>query len=145
VQYVTSCANEGYNVGGMSLFYIGEDRAGEDAQQEYGEDVVLLAAGGELDYSVSQQLKECMAEHIDAGARRVILDLSEVSFIDSTAIGVLVGVVMKLHELGGGSLTVVCSQENKRVLQIFEIAGVDSLITLQLSREEALSALTLAG
>jgi len=137
-------ANRGYNVGGMSLFYIGEDTARENAQ-DCGEDVVVLVAGGELDYSVSPELKRSIVEHVDAGARRVILDLSEVSFIDSTSIGVLVGAVMKLHELGGGSLSVVCSQENRRVLQIFEIAGVDSLITLQPSREEALSALTVAG
>ncbi len=127
----------------MSLFYIGEDIT--EGSQLCDGDVVVLVAGGELDYSVSPQLKRGIADHIDAGARRLILDLSDVSFIDSTSIGVLVGVAMRLHELGDGSLSVVCSQYNKRVLQIFEIAGVESLITLQRSREEALSALTVAG
>jgi anti-sigma B factor antagonist len=127
----------------MSFFYIGDDATGEGA--EYGEDVVVLIAGGEIDFAASPQLKRRMADHIDAGARRLILDLSTVSFIDSTAIGVLVGAVMRLHELGGGSLAVVCTEDNERVMQIFEIAGIDSLITLHRTREEALSALTLAG
>jgi anti-sigma B factor antagonist len=74
-----------------------------------------------------------------------VLDLSMVTFIDSTAIGVLVGAVMRLREVEGGSLTVVCADENQRVLRIFEIAGVESLITLHSSREEALSELAVAG
>jgi anti-sigma B factor antagonist len=127
----------------MSFFYIGDDATGVAAK--YGEDVVVLIAGGEIDYAASPKLKRSMADHIDAGARHLILDLSTVTFIDSTAIGVLVGAVMRLHELGGGTLAVVCSADNARVLQIFEIAGVDSLIALHRSREEALSALTVAG
>jgi anti-sigma B factor antagonist len=127
----------------MSFFYIGDDATGEGAQ--YGDDVFVLVVGGEIDFAASPKLKRSMAEHIDAGARRLILDLSTVTFIDSTAIGVLVGAVMRLHQLGGGSLAVVCSEDNERVLQIFEIAGVDSLIALYRSREQALSALTVAG
>jgi anti-sigma B factor antagonist len=127
----------------MSFFYIGDDATGEGA--EYGEDVFVLVVGGEIDFAASPKLKRTLAEHIDDGARRLILDLSTVTFIDSTAIGVLVGAVMRLHQLGGGSLAVVCSDDNEPVLQIFEIAGVDSLIALHRSREQALSALTVAG
>jgi len=127
----------------MSFFYIGDDAAG--ARVEHGDDVVILVVGGEIDYAASPQLKRRIAEHIDAGARGLILDLSTATFIDSTAIGVLVGAVMKLHELGGGSLAVVCTEDNERVQQIFEIAGVDSLIALHRTREEAVDALAMAG
>ena len=127
----------------MSFFYISDDTKLEGA--DFGEDVAVLVAGGEIDYAASPQLRERIDERIDAGGRRLVLDLSMVSFIDSTAIGVLVGAVMRLHELGEGSLLVVCTDENQRVLRIFEVAGIDSLIPLHHSRAGALSALAGAG
>jgi anti-sigma B factor antagonist len=127
----------------MGFFYITDDVSIDG--WERSEDIAMLEAGGDIDYDASPQLRECLADQIHAGARRLVLDLSKVTFIDSTAIGVLVGAVMRLHEEGGGSLAVVCAEENRRVLRIFEIAGVDSLIVLHRSREEALLELTTAS
>jgi anti-sigma B factor antagonist len=126
----------------MSFFYISDETLLEGGG--YDEDVAVLAAGGEIDYAASPQLRQRIDERIEAGGRRLVLDLTAVTFVDSTAIGVLVGSVMRLHELGVGSLSVVCAEENTRVRRIFEIAGVDSLIALHRSRADALSALTAA-
>jgi anti-sigma B factor antagonist len=127
----------------VSFFYIGDDASAEGAR--YGADVVVMIAGGELDFAASPQIRERLADHVDAGMRRIVLDLSMASFIDSTAIGALVGAVMSLRERGGGSLSVVCPETNRRVLRIFEITGVESLIAVHGSREGALSELALAG
>lgn len=127
----------------MSFFYITDDvtTTGSDS----GGELVVMVASGELDYQASPDLRERIASHIDAGNRRLVIDISTVTFIDSTAIGVLVGAASKLQDAGGGSLAVVCADENERVLRIFDIAGVDSVITLYSSRAQALSALTPAG
>lgn len=125
----------------MSFFYLND----EDTPAGQGEDVALLAAGGEIDYAVSAQLRQRIDERIDDGARHLILDVSTVAFLDSTAIGVLVGAVMRLRELGCGSLNVVCPDENERIQGIFEIAGVDTLIALHRSRENALMSLAAAS
>jgi|HubBroStandDraft_2_1064218.scaffolds.fasta_scaffold00289_5 anti-sigma B factor antagonist len=127
----------------MGFFYIGDEAPAEVAH--HGDDVVVLVAGGELDYAASPQIRDHLRSRIDAGMRRLVLDLSGTTFIDSTAIGVLVAAVMQLQELDGGSLAVVCAEENRRVLRIFEIAGVDSLIALHRTREEALAELAVAG
>jgi anti-sigma B factor antagonist len=124
----------------MSSFYISDDVTATDLG---GENVAVLVAGGEIDYEASPQLKEHIVSQIKSGRRRLVLDLSSATFIDSTAIGVLVGAVTKLDEAGGGSLAVVC--EHEKVLQIFEMVGLDSLIALHRSRAEALSALAMAG
>jgi anti-sigma B factor antagonist len=126
----------------MSFFYISDDTTLEGVG--FGDDVAVLVAGGEIDHAASPQLRRCIDDCIDAGGRRLVLDLSPVSFIDSTAIGVLVGAVLRLHELGEGSLAVVCADENQRVQRIFEIAGIDGLIGLRHSRAGALSALSAA-
>ena len=125
----------------MSFFYI-SDEAGDGVQRS--DDMVILLAGGELDYAASPQLRERLADHVAAGKKHLVLDFSNVTFIDSTAIGVLVGAVMRLHELGGGSMAVVCPEENRRVLRIFEIAGLESLIALHDSCEQALAELAAA-
>ena len=123
----------------MRTFYIGDEVQVEDA----GEDLAILVVGGEVDFEVSPQLKARLMKTIKAGRRRLVLDLSDVTFIDSTAIGVIAGAVEKLDEAGGGSLAIVCTHD--KVMQIFEITGLDSVITVHPSRQEALAALTLAG
>jgi anti-sigma B factor antagonist len=123
----------------MGFFYISDDGTVNGA--EHGNDVAVLVAGGELDYSASPQLSERLAERIDGGSTRMVLDLSTVTFIDSTAIGALIANATRLNELGTGTLAVVCPEENRRVLRIFEIAGLDSVIALHGSREDAIAEL----
>lgn len=106
-----------------------------------GADTVLVTVSGEVDYAGCPELRACIAEQINTGKRRLIVDLSRVSFIDSMAIGVLVAAVARLRSLGSGSLVAVCVEHNERVLRIFDIAGVAEAITLYHSREEALAAL----
>jgi anti-anti-sigma factor len=106
-----------------------------------GVDVAVVVVSGELDYGASPRLRECLFGHIRAGGRHIVVDLSAVTFIDSTAIGVLVAAVTGLRESGGGSLAVVCAEENDRVLRIFDIAGVASVLALYRSAVEALLAL----
>ena len=125
----------------MSFFYLTEDATTQGVDRD--EEVVILVAGGELDYAASPQFRERIAEVI-GGGMRLVVDLSPTTFIDSTAIGALVGAVMRLREHGGGSLAVVCSEKNKQVLRTFDIAGVTGLIALYPSREAALLALAAA-
>ncbi len=124
----------------MRSFFISDNTAIEDRTDG---DLAIVAMGGELDYEASPQLRARLVGAIKAGGRRLVLDLSDVTFIDSTAIGVLAGTVARRDEAGGGSLSVVST--NDKVLQIFEITGLDGVISLHSSREEAVSAFSLAG
>ena len=119
----------------MSTFYISDETV--DAAAAGG--VGVLAAGGEIDLAASPLLHEHIARHVKAGTRHLIIDLSGATFIDSTAIGVLVGAVGSLREACGGTLAVVCEHEN--VLKIFEISGLQAAIAMYRTREEAMSAL----
>jgi anti-sigma B factor antagonist len=127
----------------MGFFYINDDVT--TAGSTSGDQPVVLVAGGELDYHSSPTLSERIASYLNGDRRRLVLDISAVTFIDSTTIGMLVGAAARLRDAGGGSLAVVCPDENRRVLRILDIAGVDSMIALHSSCEEALSALAMAG
>jgi anti-sigma B factor antagonist len=123
----------------MTSSFISEQEPTEVTEK--GDAVLIL--GGELDYEASPGLRRRMFAKITPSTRRLILDMTLATFIDSTAIGVLVGASTRLHEVSGGSLAVICADEN--VLRIFEIAGIDTMLTLYGSRDEAFAPHARAG
>jgi anti-sigma B factor antagonist len=83
-------------------------------------------------------LRDRLADLIDSGHHTVIVDLSEVGFLDSTGLGTLVAARTSATE-SGGALPVVCDQE--RVLKLFRITGLDSVFDLHASVADAVDAL----
>jgi anti-sigma B factor antagonist len=107
-----------------------------------GGDVRILRVVGDVDFDAAPQLKRHIMSRVDAGDRQFIVDLSAVEFIDSTAIGVLVGALRRLAA-NGGSLLVVCDNEDIR--GIFETVGLEHVIPLHRSHEDAFAALAHAA
>jgi anti-sigma B factor antagonist len=68
----------------------------------------------------------------------VVLDLVGVAFLDSTVLGTIVGALRRIRE-AGGALVVVLPETPAR--RIFEITGLDQVLSVQPSRAEALAAL----
>ena len=97
----------------------------------------VIELGGEVDLYTAPEFKERMVQVIDDGKKRVVVDLSQATFIDSTTLGVLVGGVKRLRP-SGGSLALVCTDQN--IQKIFEITGLDRVFPIHASREEALTA-----
>jgi anti-sigma B factor antagonist len=95
----------------------------------------VVAVTGELDLSSAPNLKWTMVDLLDAGRNRLVVDLSEVTFMDSTALGVLIGVNRSLDV--GARLAIVCVNPN--VLRIFELSGLDGAFAIFSSVDEALS------
>ena len=81
--------------------------------------VVTLA--GELDLANSRELDDALRSLTSDSARRVIVDLLEVPFLESTTLGVLLRHARRLR-MGEGELTIV--SDDVRVLRVFEITGL---------------------
>ena len=97
------------------------------------ERAVLVEASGELDAYVAPELTAAL-EHADL-ARRVVADLTSVSFLDSTALGVLVRSV-RTRESHGAETRIVLPRGTAR--RIFEITSLDQSLPVSASVEEAL-------
>jgi anti-sigma B factor antagonist len=110
--------------------------------QTVDDEVAIVAVTGYVDFDAAPALKASLVGCIKAGSSHVVVDLAEAGFIDSTAIGVLVGALKRLQE-SGGSLVVVCANEN--VQSIFELVGLDEVISLHRSRDDAVSAFARAA
>ncbi|HEY1359793.1 MAG TPA: STAS domain-containing protein [Thermoleophilaceae bacterium] len=89
-----------------------------------------VSGGGDLDLAARPSLAEALERAVASGAHTLELDFTDVAFIDSTAIKVLVRAAVAVKERGG-KLEVSVSSPN--VLRIFAIAGVDRLFEVTLT------------
>jgi len=101
---------------------------------DMAESAVVVHAEGDLDVYTAPRLKEVLDEHV-AGAKRLVLDLSEVHFIDSTALAVLVGALQQSQATDGEFRLVV---SDPFLLKIFHITGFDGIFPIYPAVAEAL-------
>ncbi len=90
------------------------------------DNAVVVHVKGDLDVYTAPRLKESLAEGSVPG-RCLVLDLSEVDFIDSTALGVLVGTLQETQSNGGDFRLVV---DDPFLLKIFHITGFDGVFSI---------------
>ena|SRR2546421_6934270 len=99
--------------------------------------LALVSVAGELDLYTSETVREAL-EVTSSDAETVVLDLSAVEFVDSTALGMLVGESKRLRDRGGRLALVFDDERTKRV---FEVTGLDRVIRRYPSLADALSEL----
>ena len=98
----------------------------------------VVAVSGEIDLFTAPELKSALGEALESGHTRIVVDLTNTSFLDSTALGVLIGAVKRLRARDG-VLTIVNTDPN--IAKTFEITGLDQIFTIRPTREEAVEAL----
>ena len=97
----------------------------------------VIALAGEVDLYTAPEFKQQLLDVIGKGAKDVVVDFSDTTFIDSTTLGVLVGGVKRLRT-NEGQLSLVCSDRN--ITKIFEITGLDRVFTIHPTRDAAVGA-----
>ena len=101
--------------------------------------VTIVTPSGEVDIATSVPLKEALNDLVLHGQVHLIVDLSDVTFLDSTALGVLIGTRRKAHTFKG-SFALVCN--NERLMRLFTITSLDKVFTFYPTLDEALPAQT---
>ena len=99
-------------------------------------DVSVVSARGEVDVFTAPGLDTELDALIAAGNARLVVDLSEVAFLDSTGLGVLVKALKHAREAGGWLHLVVTSD---RIRKIFEITGLDASIPIFDTAQDAIT------
>jgi anti-sigma B factor antagonist len=84
-------------------------------------DRVVIILCGELDLSCSDRLYEETRIAIDGGARELVCDLSELTFVDSTGLSVFLSARKRLKSLGGTFRLISPTPDVRRML---DVAGV---------------------
>ena len=93
-------------------------------------DTGVLAVRGELDISTAPELGDSVTEAIELGIRRVVLDLTDTQFIDSTACRVISQTAKRLGP-DEGAFVIVCPSDNWSVYRVLDFVGLTQVFDVQ--------------
>jgi anti-sigma B factor antagonist len=98
-----------------------------------GSDRYVITVSGEVDLASSPDLDAAIIVAIESGSSSLVVDLSDVSFMDSSGLGVIVRGLKRCRE-ADKDLDLVIT--NERVLKVFGITGLDQVIPIHDSIED---------
>ncbi|MDE9366942.1 STAS domain-containing protein [Luteipulveratus sp. YIM 133132] len=99
-------------------------------------DITVVTLAGEVDVFSAPTLRDELAAVIAADHTMLLADLTDVPFLDSTGLGVLVG-RLKTVRVQGGELRLVITSD--RVLRNFQITGLDKVFRIYSTAQEGLA------
>jgi anti-sigma B factor antagonist len=106
--------------------------------ESFREDSIVIKLQGEVDLYAAPELKDHVNRAIESGKTKLVLDLSEATFIDSTTLGILVSGMKRLRPRGG-MLAVLCPDPT--MARIFDITGLNRMFSVHETLDAALAAL----
>ena len=105
-------------------------------QEDVDEHTVVIVVEGELEITTAPRFKQLLVKAVDERKRAIVVDFSGLSFIDSTALGVLIAAQRRMHD-DDARLAIVCT--HPQVLNVFEITGIDTAFRIHPDRAAALA------
>ncbi len=99
----------------------------------------IVAVSGDVDISTSPSLREALTTVTGDGAQAVVVDLAAVRFVDSTALGVLVGAYQAVRAAGGRMAVV---NDHEAVLKVLRITALHDVLGVQPTLADAVQAVT---
>ncbi len=89
--------------------------------------IPVVSASGEIDVATAPPLRDRLQALTTSARSTVVVDLLGVTFLDSTALGVLVGALKRCREAGGDLPLVI---DEPRILKVFEITGLTGVFPI---------------
>lgn len=106
---------------------------------EHGRKALIVRLKGELDHHTADVVKSRMEDAIVSGdVRNVVLSLRDLSFMDSSGLGVILGRYKQITAKGGKM--VVCDV-SPAVYRLFELSGLFKIVSVQENEKSAISSL----
>lgn len=106
--------------------------------RELDNDMAVIEIDGEIDIYTSSDLKDALIQQIDSGTKHIIMDLENVTYIDSSGIGVFISTLATLKKLGGKICIIKITDSVKKV---FELTKLTNFFKIYKNEEEAVSGL----
>ena len=98
-------------------------------------DVLIVMPVGRLDAYSAPEADERIAQHINEGARHIVMDFAQANYISSAGLRVLINAVKKLKSLGGAFA--LCNPSGS-IQQVLEMSGLSDVIPMFGSLQEAI-------
>ncbi len=100
--------------------------------------VSLIALAGELDYTNAERFRHDLQEAIGAEPHDLVVDLTDLSFCDSTGIQVFLGVRKLVQARGNG---IALANPHHRLKRLFHLTGLSEAFGIRPTVAEAVEAL----
>ena len=98
-------------------------------------DVAIVVLHGELDVALAPKLKALLKETIEKGHKKIVVDMKEVLFVDSSCLGVMVNA----HKMAvGQNAAIKFAQSSEQVRKIFELTRTDKHLSFQATIGDAI-------
>lgn len=107
-------------------------------ESDWIEDVLVLALKGRLDSVNAAAVEASITEQIRQGASRLALDFSDVGYVSSAGLRVVLVIAKRLKEIGGRLVLIGLTPS---VHEVFAISGFLQILTVCEDRETALAKL----
>ncbi|MGQ9697489.1 MAG: STAS domain-containing protein [Armatimonadota bacterium] len=98
--------------------------------------VPVIRFSGEIDVYTVPMFKKAIYEAIDSGKKHIVVDLSDVSYMDSSGFGTLLGATKRLRPVGGSLSLVGC---NEVITRMLKITRLDTIFRMHPSEAEAVN------
>jgi anti-sigma B factor antagonist len=98
-------------------------------------DWTVVEARGEVDLYTAPRLKEELAELVDRGRNKLVVNLEGIEFLDSTGLGVLIGALRRCRESDGALALAAPTEAVRKVLRI---TGLDQVFPIHDTVDQAL-------
>ena len=112
-------------------FELGGESSGDGAH--------IIRVRGEIHVSTAPEFAQHLSDVVESGKTAIVLDMSDVEFIDSTGLSVLLN-GLRLVGQRQGRLALVCT--NPTVLRLFQITNLDSTFDIFDDRQKAVAHVT---
>ena len=112
-----------------------EPRGIQLTEETFDPSGLVVTVSGELDIATAPALRDRLTAAIDAGTRRLVIDLSAISFLDSVALATIVHAKQRLPEDGKLALAI---DPSSYVMLVFESGGLPKVLDLVETRAQAI-------
>jgi anti-sigma B factor antagonist len=110
------------------------DELNIDLKTEEGGDTLVFKLRGSLDLATAPTVRAALSEATEKGSHNLIVDLTQLEFLDSTGLGVLIGAHRRAAEHGGSFRLIV---NNGPISRLLNITGLIAVFTAYRSLEDA--------
>lgn len=117
--------------------------SGHEITHELGPRACVVRLTGDLDMAVVPELRSSLVTVLDSGCANLVLDLTDVLYADSSALGLLVWLDHRLRPAGGRLVLAGANRDVSRILEISGLVAVAGSISTSTSLTAALEGLEL--
>lgn len=101
---------------------------------KYENDVLTARLAGELDHHLAAEIRTKIDEAMMANLpKKLILELSEIEFMDSSGLGLILGRYTKAQEIG---CLLILQNPTRRIKRIMEVSGIGGMIKTEETKAE---------